>query len=338
MTPTIKDIAKAAEVSVTTVSRALNGYTDVNEETKKKILRIADELKYSPNIAARSLIVKKTKTLGLLLSGITRSSIKDNIAFEILCGMNDRSGELDYDLVLFNTTSQKQRMKSYKSLCLERGVDGVIIMGIRLDDPYLQEIVQSSIPCVLIDIPLAEKNVGSVSTDNVSGAYQATEHLIRGGHKHIGFINGHAQAYVSIKRLEGYRLALLDHDIEYREEFIADGSFSENGGYESAIMLATKHPEITALFCASDLMAIGAIQGLKNIGKTVPENVSIVGFDNIAISGYCSPTLTTIHQNKYDMGYRAAQMLVDMLEGRQVHPHLTLPAELVERQSVRILS
>ncbi|XEC92514.1 LacI family DNA-binding transcriptional regulator [Paenibacillus tarimensis] len=338
MTPTIKDIAKAAGVSFTTVSRALNGYNDVNEETRKKIVRIANELGYSPNIAARSLISKKTKTLGLLLSGITRSSIKDNIAFEILCGMNDRAGELDYDLVLFNTTSQKQKMKSYKSLCMERGVDGVIIMGIRLDDPYLQEIVQSSIPCVLIDIPINEKNVGSVSTDNVSGSYTAIEHLIRKGHKNIGMINGHAQAYVSVKRLEGYRLALEENNLVFREEYVADGSFAESGGFENAIKLLSKHPEITAIFCASDLMAIGAMQGLKSMGKTVPDDVSIIGFDNIGLSSYCTPSLTTMNQNKYDMGYRSAQMLIDMLEGRHVHPHISLHAELVERNSVRPIS
>jgi LacI family transcriptional regulator len=337
MIPTIKDIAKAAAVSITTVSRALNGYSDVNQETKKKIVRIANELGYSPNIAARSLIIKKTKTLGLLLSGITRSSIKDNIAFEILCGMNDRAGELDYDLVLFNTTSQKQKMKSYKALCMERGVDGVIIMGMRLDDPYLQEIVQSSIPCVLIDIPLQVKGVGSVSTDNLRGAYIAVDYLIQKGHRHIGMINGHTQAHVSIRRLEGYRQALEHHQIPFREDWVADGSFSEIGGFESAIKLLTQHPEITAFFCASDLMSIGAIQGLKTIGKKVPKEISIIGFDDINMSAYCSPSLTTIHQNKYEMGYRATQMLIDMLEKRSIHPHISLPSQLVERESVRSL-
>lgn len=168
---TIKDIAKAASVSVTTVSRALNGYDDVNEGTRLKIRTIADQLGYSPNMAARSLISKKTKTLGLLLSNVTRDSSKDNIAFEVLCGINDRSGELDYDLVLFSTTPQKQRVKSYKTLCQERGVDGVIIMGIRLDDPYLKEIVSSDIPCVLIDITLEGPNVGYVTSDNTKGRF-----------------------------------------------------------------------------------------------------------------------------------------------------------------------
>lgn len=337
MAPTIKDVAKAAKVSVTTVSRALNNYSDVNPETKKKILQIATELGYSPNIAARSLIVKKTKTLGLLLSDVTRHSMKDNIAFEILCGINDRSGELNYDLVLFSTTSQKQRMKSYKSLCLERGVDGVIIMGLRLDDPYLQEIIGSSIPCVLIDIPLEGKRVGYVMADNINGAYNAAEYLIRKGHRRIGMINGHAQASVSIERAEGFRKALEKYQIDFEESLIVDGAFSEQGGTEAAIRLMTMHPDLTAIFSASDLMAIGAMQGLKHIGKRVPEDVSIIGFDDIIVSAYCSPSLTTIRQSKYEMGYYAAQMLIDILEGRNVNTHVTLHSQLIERESVREL-
>ncbi|WP_090797452.1 LacI family DNA-binding transcriptional regulator [Paenibacillus sp. GP183] len=334
---TIKDIAKQAGVSVTTVSRALNGYDDVNEETRKKIEAIAHNTGYSPNMAARSLISKKTKTLGLLLSNVTRSSSKDNIAFEVLCGMNDRSGELNYDLVLFSTTPQKQRTKSYKSLCQERGVDGVIIMGIRLDDPYLNEIVISPIPCVLIDIPIKGKNVGYVTSDNVNGAFKATKHLLDAGHRQIGVINGHSQADVSIQRLKGYHEALNSCGIPFNESLVRDGSFSENDAKEATYQLLSQHPDVTALFCASDLMALGAMQAVRGLGLQLPQDVSIVGFDNINVSAYCSPALTTINQNPYEMGYQAAQMLIDLLEGRNVNHNLVLSTELIVRESVRPL-
>jgi LacI family transcriptional regulator len=332
---TIKDIAKAANVSVTTVSRALNDYFDVNEETKKKIKQIAHNLGYSPNIAARSLVVKKTHTIGLLLSSVTRNSSKDNIAFEILCGMNDRAGELNYDLVLFSTNSQKQMVKSYKALCQERGVDGVIIMGIRLDDAYIQEIVSSSITSVIIDISIKGKNVGLITSDNINGAKEAVNHLISKGHRRIAMINGHSKAEVSIKRLEGYKLALQDSGILYDETIVGDGQFSELGGLEAAIRLLTMAPDITAIFCASDLMGLGAMQGIRILGKNVPEHVSVVGFDNISLSGYATPPMTTINQNKYEIGYQATQMLVDMLEGRNVSPQKVLTTELVSRESVR---
>lgn len=334
---TIKDIAKQAGVSITTVSRALNGHDDVNEATRRKVADIAQQLGYSPNMAARSLIMKKTKTLGLLLSGITRYSTKDNIAFEVLCGMNDRAGELDYDLVLFSTTPQKQQTKSYKALCQERGVDGVMLMGIRLNDPYLNEIIASDIACILVDIPLKGPNVGFVTSDNVSGAYAATRHLLENGHRKIGFINGHHQAHVSIQRLEGYTQALKEYGLAPEDDLLADGSFSENGGKEAAYQLLSRRPDATAIFCASDLMALGAIQAIRGLGMQIPGDISIVGFDNINLTEYCTPTLTTVHQNKYEMGYQAAQMLIDLLEGRKIMPQLTLPTHLVKRDSVRRL-
>lgn len=331
---TIKDIAKAAQVSVTTVSRALNGYSDVNETTRRKIIQISNELGYSPNMAARSLISKKTKTLGLLLSNITRDSSKDNIAYEVLCGINDRSGEHDYDLVLFSTTPQKQKMKSYKTLCKERGVDGVIIMGMRLDDPYLKEIVSSDIPCVLIDIKLNGPHVNYVTSDNKNGAAAAVQHLVECGHRHIAMINGHSQADVSRLRLEGYREALESFDIPYNDAYVYDGSFSETGGREAVQKLLSAHPEVTAVFCASDLMALGALQGVKELGVKVPEDISMIGFDNINTTAYCTPALTTVHQQKYEMGCHAAQTLIDLLEGRETNHSVMLETELIKRDSV----
>jgi LacI family transcriptional regulator len=331
---TIKDIAKRAGVSITTVSRALNGYGDVNEATRRKVAEIAESMGYSPNMAARSLIVKKTKTLGLLLSGITRNSTKDNIAFEVLCGMNDRAGELNYDLVLFSTTPQKQKVKSYKALCRERGVDGVMIMGIRLDDPYLNEIITSDIACVLIDIPLKGPQVGFVTSDNVGGACQAVRHLLENGHRTIGFINGHDQAHVSIQRREGVVKAYREFGVEPDETLWLNGAFSEEGGKEAAYQLLSRRPDVTAIFCASDLMALGAIQAVRGLGLRIPEDISLVGFDNINVTEYCTPALTTVHQNKYELGYQAAQMLIDLLEGRNVLPQLTLPTELIKRDSV----
>ncbi|WP_336790354.1 LacI family DNA-binding transcriptional regulator [Paenibacillus sp. MMO-177] len=332
---TIKDIAKSAGVSVTTVSRALNGYDDVNEGTRLKIKTIAERLGYSPNMAARSLISKKTKTLGLLLSNVTRDSSKDNIAYEVLCGINDRSGELDYDLVLFSTTPQKQIMKSYKTLCQERGVDGVIIMGIRLDDPYLKEVVSSDIPCVLIDIKLEGPNVGYVTSDNTNGAFEAVNHLLELGHRHIAFINGHAQADVSLLRQEGYRQALEQHGLSFDGSLVFNGQFSEQGGREAAKRVIAAKPQVTAIFCASDLMAIGAMQGVRDMEKKVPEDISIIGFDNINLTEYCRPALTTVHQHKYELGYHAAQLLIDMLEGKETNHHITLATQLIERESVQ---
>ncbi|MBS2968468.1 LacI family DNA-binding transcriptional regulator [Metabacillus sp. KIGAM252] len=331
---TIKDIAKAAGVSVTTVSRALNGYSDVNERTRKKIIEISKELNYSPNILARGLVMNKSKTIGLLVSGFNKESIKDNFTFEVLSGINQYAAETDYDLVLFNTNSTKQREKTYAQLCRERRVDGVIVQGIKTDDPYLQEVVESNIPCVLIDIPVQTENVGFVTTDNIAGAKSAVSYLIELGHKNIAMVNGHDLAFVSQERLEGYKRALSEAaGLSFREELVVNGSFEEGKSEAVTFKLLNAFPEVTAIFCASDLMALGSIKAAGKSGRRVPENLSIIGYDDILLSSYVSPRLTTIAQNKQKLGFHAAQQLIEMLEKETAPAHIILETELKIRES-----
>ncbi|MDE5415060.1 LacI family DNA-binding transcriptional regulator [Alkalihalobacterium chitinilyticum] len=330
---TIKDIAKAAGTSVTTVSRALNGHSDVSAKTMKHIKEIADRLNYSPNVVARSLVMKKSKTIGLLVSEISREGTKDNFTFEVLCGINDCAAEYEYDPILFNTNTSKQRIKSYTQLCRERKVDGVILQGMKKDDPYLIEVVESDIPCVLIDIPITGKNVGYVSTNNQLGARRAIEHLVELGHQHIGFINGHEQAYVSEERFKGYKQAIQEAGLELREEWVVNGQFSERTAEFTAKKLLATYPQITALFCASDLMALGAVRAANSLGRKVPDSLSIVGFDDIVLAQYASPALTTISQNKYLMGYQAANMLIGLLEEKETNKSVLIENQLIVRES-----
>ncbi|MFC5404502.1 LacI family DNA-binding transcriptional regulator [Cohnella soli] len=333
---TIKDIAKKAGVSVTTVSRALNGYDDVSEDTRKKIKKVAEELSYSPNAVARSLVSKKTRTIGLIISDINRAGAKDAFAYEILCGINDRAGELNYDLLLFSTNPSKQMEKSYVSLCRERNVEGAILSGLRLDDPYLHEVIeQSAFPCVLVDIPKTGDNVAHITSDGRLGAAMAVRHLLDYGHRSIAMINGHDQAFVSKDRLEGYRDALRQYDVPIDDGLVYDGQFSEDGGAEAMYQILLRHPDVTAVFCASDLMALGAMRALEKLGRKAPEDISIVGFDDITIASYCSPKLTTVRQDKYELGYQAAQLLIDMLDERTDNRKILLSNQLVVRESTR---
>ncbi|AGT31259.2 LacI family transcriptional regulator [Geobacillus genomosp. 3] len=330
---TIKDIAKAAGVSITTVSRALNGYSDVNENTRQKIIDIAKQLNYSPNTLARGLVMNKSKTIGLLVSGLTKESAKDNFTFEVLAGVNEYVSEVDYDMVLFSTTSTKQREKTYTQLCRERRVDGAILQGIRTDDPYLHEVVESNIPCVLIDIPIESKTVGYVTTDNVLGAKNAVRHLIELGHKRIAMINGYEYAFVSEQRLKGFKEALLEGGLPVREYWIANGAFREEIAEQEALRLLQHYPEITAFFCASDLMALGVIKAVKRLGKRVPEDVAVIGYDDIILASYSSPSLSTVAQDKFAMGYEAAKLLIAMLEGKADSHVKVLQTELKIRAS-----
>ncbi|WP_166001122.1 LacI family DNA-binding transcriptional regulator [Bacillus sp. Cs-700] len=330
---TIKDIAKQAGVSVTTVSRALNGYSDVSERTRKKIKQIADELSYSPNALARSLVMNKTKTIGLLVSGISREGAKDNIVFEVLTGVNEYCGEVDYDIVLFNTSSSQQKQKTYTQLCRERRVDGVVIQGIKNDDPYLMEVVESDIPCVLVDIPIQGDTVGYVATDNVAGAKEAVQYLIDLGHKQIGMINGHDRAFVSQERIQGYKDGLESNHLPYHEALVSNGGFSEKQAEKEAVSLLTAFPETSAIFCASDLMAFGVMRAAKRVGREVPKELSIIGYDNINLSSYVTPALTTISQDMFQIGYSAAELLIDLLEGGNPPRSKIVSHELVIRES-----
>ncbi|MFC7322014.1 LacI family DNA-binding transcriptional regulator [Halobacillus campisalis] len=335
---TIKHIASQAGVSVTTVSRALNGYSDVNAETRKKIEQVAKELNYSPNSLARSLVKNQSETLGLLVSGFNKESVKDGFTVEVMSGINSYIAETQYDLVLFNTDSSKQRKKTYTQLCKERRVDGVILQGIKTDDPYLEEVMESDIPCVFIDIPVSSKHVGYVSTDNVEGARNAVLHLLELGHRNIGMINGHKQAFVSKERLEGYKQALLEYGISFKDQLVKDGSFGEKEAYRETMSLLKEQPDVTSVFCASDLMAIGAISAAKQLNYCVPEDLSVVGYDDIPLSSYISPSLTTISQDKFALGYNAAEMLVKMLKYQQPPEQCILKTELKIRSSTSATS
>ncbi|MEH7293642.1 LacI family DNA-binding transcriptional regulator [Priestia megaterium] len=330
---TIKDIARVAGVSVTTVSRALNGYSDVNEKTRQKIAAVARELNYSPNTLARGLVMQKSKTIGLLVSGISRESVKDNFTFEVLCGVNERASTLGYDLILFNTNTMMQREKTYTQLCRERRVDGAIIQGIKKEDPYLKEVVESDIPCVLVDIPVHSNSVGYVTTDNALGAKKAVEHLASLGHKHIGMINGHEDAFVSQERLNGYREALKECGLSFRSEWVVSGNFEEKKAEKAVRELINRHKEVTAIFCASDLMALGALKACKELGLHVPKEMSIVGYDNIVLASYSSPNLTTVGQEVYQIGYEAADLLIEMLEGKETNMKRYLDTKLIIRES-----
>ncbi|WP_054950464.1 LacI family DNA-binding transcriptional regulator [Numidum massiliense] len=330
---TIKDIAKVAGVSVTTVSRALNGYADVSEKTRRKVEKIAAELDYSPNTLARSLVMNRSQTIGLLVSDFSTGMVKDNFMVEVLAGINKYVAQTDYDLILFNADSTKQREKTYSQLCRERKVDGVILQGIKTDDPYLREVVESDIPCVLIDIPIESSTVGYVTTDNVLGAKKAVAHLVEQGHTNIAMMNGHNLAFVSQKRLQGYMEALKEANLSVNWDWIVNGAFEEKQAETVATALLTATPDITAIFCASDLMALGVIAAAKKLGRHIPDDLSVVGYDDILLASYATPKLTTIAQNKVEMGYQAANLLIRMLEGTDESHVISIDTELIVRES-----
>jgi LacI family transcriptional regulator len=331
MTVTIRDVAKAAGVSITTVSRALNGYTDVRPQTRKRILEIAQRMNYRPNQVARSLVMNRTRTVGLLVSDFNKDRSGQHFLMDVLTGVHDALAERGYDIHLVSTTTAQQRLVSYLDFCRERRFEGVIVMGIRLDDPYVHEVVESTLPSVTIDLPLISKHCGYVMTDNVNGARFAVRHLAARGHTKIGFVNGHRQAAVSVDRERGYEEGLRMAGLPVDPDLVYEADFSLEGGARGLKYLLDKG--VTAVFFASDMMAIGGLRAAQSMGLQVPRDVAIVGFDNIDLGEFVTPALTTIAQPRYEMGWSAAAMLLDMLEGRAGPEGRMLSPELIVRQS-----
>ena len=332
--PTIKDIANLTGFSVTTVSRALNGYHDVSEQTKEKIETAAEKIGYVPNILAQNLVMQKSKTVGILVNELKRESAKDNFTFEMLCGVNDALAESDYEFVLLSTSTAKQKNKTFTQLCEERQLAGVIIQGLKSDDKYLEEIAHSNVPCVLIDILITNETTRYVTSNQTNSIKDAIKYLRRLGHQAIAYMNGSEAAHVSSIRQQGYLDALKEIDIPVQKNYMINGHYDEDTARGVATSFLINNPEVTAMFCASDVMAIGVLSAARALGIKVPEQLSIIGFDDIVLSRYTTPPLTTIAQSPHRMATCATKLLTSMIEDKQEKtPFKLINTELIIRES-----
>lgn len=333
MSVTIKDVAKTAEVSVATVSKVLNNYSDISEKTRKKVLRVVDELKYQPNANARSLTTRHTWTIGVFFTDHLNSGLRHPFFRDVIHSFKESIGSHGFDLLFFANTKWGYSF-SYRERCMNRNVDGVIMMGMPSTDEYLTELIESEIPTMFVDSRNSGKKAGFVISDNESGAEKAVEYLINLGHRRIGTIIGQEISWATHERLKSYKKTLKKHGIPFDENLIRVGDFDlELGATAFRELMELKEPP-TAVFCQSDVMALGALEMAKSLGIRIPEDVSIVGFDDIEIASHVTPTLTTIRQDKFAMGQFAAEALVNMiLEERIFATEYVVDTELVIRDS-----
>lgn len=331
----IKDIADKAGVSVSTVSRTLNNYTDVSPKTREKILAIAKEYNYFPNAVARSLVQKKTHTIGIFFGNMVNSGFDHPFFLDVISAVRERVGNAGYDLLIF--TNKNKERATYMTLCKERSVDGVVLLltgeGKKRSEA-LMELQDSGIPCIAIDIPLQGLTCTYVESDNYTGARNAMQHLLDLGHRKIAFIGGDTISKTSYDRMRGYQDALMEQKIGVDPTLIQLGYFSREQARESAKLLLTGEPEITAFFAASDEMAMGIMEGAGEIGLRIPKDISVVGFDDIKAAKNAHPPLTTVRQDKFGLGNEAARLLLQIIDGdEQPLQPIFLPCELVVRAS-----
>ncbi|HET7628232.1 MAG TPA: LacI family DNA-binding transcriptional regulator [Bacillales bacterium] len=335
----IRKIAEAAGVSVSTVSKALNGYTDIKESTKLKILKIAKELDYAPNVMARGLITKKTNTIGVFFGDQMNSGFDSPFLSDYFRSIKNVLGRAGYDLLIFS--NQKRSTRSFKTICYEKGVDGVILFltGERRTDENLHEL-HKFFPTVFIDtLPFDKMKVNFVESDNELGAYEATKHLLELGHRNILKVAGDTIAKGSFDRIEGYKQALAEFGIAFNEDLLKYGQYSRDEAYKVTKAYFSKPNDVTAVFASSDLMAFGIIEALNDLGISVPEDVSVVGFDDIEMARCSNPPLTTVHQQRFRIGETAGHILLDLIQNKDgVNRHVTIPPQLVVRKSSKEVS
>jgi LacI family transcriptional regulator len=325
---TIKDVAREANVSIATVSRIINGKDGVSPELEARVRTIIAQLHYKPNAMARALKVRATRSLGLIIPDI------ENPFFPaIVRGVEDAAKRYNYSVILCNSDGEIAEERKYVELLYEKRVDGIIFTGGKADAD-LACLTSLDIPVVVLDRRLPGMQISSVTSDNVIGGRLAVEHLLTKGRSKIVFISGPDQVVSSQERYVGYCQAVSSAGLDIQEEYRIFGDFSYQGGYDAVTSLMDRGSEIDGIFAANDLMAIGAIEALQDLGIHVPSQVSVIGFDDIQMASIYKPRLTTIRQPIYQMGAQAVRMIMKGIHSkRQKYDDYIYQPELVIRQS-----
>ena len=323
--PTLKDVAKASGVSLTQASRALNDYDDVSEQTKQKVRKAATGIGYVKNVNASRLALQSNNQISVVIYAFASSKhSEDNILIRMLNGIYGFAEEIGYDILpLFVSI---KRPKSYLDYCKSRMIPGIIFIGARYDDAYFNELMDSDYPCVTIDTPARGRNKASVVIDDEKYSQAAVSEMIKRGYRRIGMINGHEYASVSIRRLQGYKSALLQNGLPFDESIVMDGGFMRDmAAGEARKLLGAK---VDAIFCASDIMAIGALEAVQSEGYNVPGDVGLFGFDGLLLTSFVKPNISTVVQDNYQKGYEAAKLLHSILQGKHYEPRKFIECEL----------
>jgi LacI family transcriptional regulator len=330
----IKTIAQLSGVSVSTVSKVINGYTDVSEETKQRVLEIMKEHSYIPSNSAKTLATNRSNIIGVVFAGKLNIDFSHVFFIQVLNSFKKQMGVLGYDLLFFSNEKFHQAGEDYLARCRHFQVDGCIIISGQDVEPSIHALDLSAIPCIGIDLVLTGQNSGYVMSDNYNIAAKVVEHFYLLGYRDLGFIGSTTQSEISNLREKGYRDAMLSFGLPVQEEWFTHGhDFFEESGYKAMMGLIDGGSLPKAIFASSDLLAIGAIRALKESGFRIPEDVAFIGCDDIDACKYTSPPLTTIAQNKSKIGRLAAMMLSDLINNQMQATSVTVETELIVRES-----
>jgi LacI family transcriptional regulator len=326
---TLRMVAQKAGVSVNTASRAINNKPDINKETKKRVLKISQELGYVRNATAVALRTNRTWTIGVV--------IEDNrnpFYAEVLNGMEEAVRGKNYHIILTNTQRDYNKEEEAINLLLAKRVDGLLIDPVQDRDNDINSLVEANIPFVVVGRDFENIEVDAVYNDEVKGGFLATEYLIKKGHKRIALIDGFLYKSPAKGRLEGYKKALKEYGIPLDDALVSAGDIDLKDGYERTKQLFEKELNFNAIFAYNDMMAFGAMQAIKEKGLRIPEDIGLVGYDDIPFSSLTSPPLTTIRLKKQDLGIECVKLLLSRINNkRKKTKKIMLDVELIKRKT-----
>lgn len=333
MNLTIKDIAKMAGVSPGTVSKIINNYGGISEKTKKKVMDIIQETGYQPTFSAKALATKKSNLIGLIYAGKVNVDFTHPYFNEVVTSFKKTIGSLGYDIIMFSNEQFYKDNGSYLARCRHFHVDGcVIIAGEEIEDA-IYELVREEIPCMGVDLEINGPKASFVMSDNVNLSRKVIQHFYLRGIRDIGFIGGQEDSAITMFREKGVRETMDQLGLEIHQEWFQYGDFHEESGYQAMNKILETKAYPRAIFAASDMMAFGAIDAIREKGLRVPEDISVIGCDDIDACRHSSPKLSTVRQDKDQLGKLAAYMLNDIINGKSELKPVFIDSDLVVRES-----
>jgi LacI family transcriptional regulator len=326
---TMADVAREAGVSKMTVSRVVNKKGEISPTTREHVLEVIKRLGYRPSAIARGLATNRTGTIGLVVPDIANPFFS-----EIARGVEDKAYAADYNVFLCSTYEDPRRERAVLNSLEEKLVDGLLLCSSRLAQDDLASVMDDFAAVVLVNRTVKNDDASMVRVDSVLGGRMATEHLLAAGHRAIGFLTGPSTSFDGRFRVTGYHQALAEAGLAPRADWQQGCTSNVQGGLEAAHELLAGHPELTALLCYNDLVAVGALQACSQMGRRVPEDLAIIGFDDILMAALVTPALTTCRSAQYEIGFQAMRLLLDRIHGcRGGCEEIVLPPELIIRAS-----
>ncbi len=325
MTVTIRDVSKKSGYSVATVSRVINDSDLVTEETKKKVGQVIKDLGFVPNNTARGLSTRKSNTIGMIVPNISNPFFG-----ELIKGAEEAAGKNGFNIIILNSSYNNEKTIKDIMILKSRNVDGIIMSSVDFDESIYNTLVENGIPFVLTGPVLSNHKINYVSVDNLEGAKKAIKHLIELGHERIGYMSGDYASYLNKLRLQGYREALEANNIKIDKELVFKENIEKN---IDKFMKMKSEDKPTAIFTFNDYMALDYMEKLEEKGIKIPEDVAVVGFDNIKMASYYSIGLTTVDNRQEEFGEKSFELLQDIIKGKteETHQIITKPKLIIRK-------